>query len=87
MGSTSFIGDDRSVDLLRYTAWLMRLYLTPAAPTQSYEERKEAQRQRAAELARAGQDIGEIPDVVNAERRQCDRKRIVSRSPADSRCT
>jgi len=64
------IGDGKSVDLLRYAAWLMQRYLQPAAPTQSYEERKEHQRRRAAELARAGQDIGSIPPVVNPERRQ-----------------
>lgn len=63
------IGDDKSVDLLRYAAWLMQAYLTPPEPTRTYDQMREAARQRNLELARAGRDIGDIPDVVNPERR------------------
>ena len=64
------IGDGRSVDLLRYTAWLMQVYQQPPRPERSYDDLREAARLRNAELARAGQDIGEIPVVVNPERRE-----------------
>lgn len=63
------IGDAKSVDLLRYAAWLMQAYMAPPKPERSYEQMREAARQRNAELARAGQDIGEIPEVVNPERK------------------
>lgn len=63
------IGDPRTVDLLRYTAWLMGEYLLPPKETRSYEQIREAARQRNAELARAGQDIGPIPAVVNLDRK------------------
>ena len=63
------IGDAKTVDLLRYTAWLMQIYLAPPKPERSYEQMREAARLRNAELARAGQDIGEIPEVVNPERK------------------
>jgi len=64
------IGDAKTVDMLRYAAWLMQAYLSPPPPPRSYEQLREAARQRNAELARAGQDIGEIPAVVNLQRRQ-----------------
>ena len=63
------IGDGKSIDLLRYAAWLIELYQQPPKPERSYEELREAARRRNAELARAGQDIGEIPEVVNPERK------------------
>src|ERR1043165_7727930 len=66
------IGDGRSVDLLRYIAWLMlerqrvqgELKLSP-----SYEELKQRARQRNLELSLAGRDIGELAAVVNPERK------------------
>lgn len=63
------IGDAKTVDMLRYAAWLMQQYLTPPPPPRSYEQLREAARQRNAELARAGQDIGPIPAVVNPDRK------------------
>lgn len=63
------IGDAKTVDLLRYTTWLMQAYMAPPKPERSYEQMREAARLRNAELARAGQDIGEIPEVVNPERK------------------
>jgi len=63
------IGDKKTVDLLRYAAWLTQLYLAPPKATRDYDDLKETSRLRNAELARAGQDIGPIPPVVNPLRR------------------
>ncbi|HRT24654.1 MAG TPA: phage terminase large subunit family protein, partial [Anaerohalosphaeraceae bacterium] len=63
------IGDARTVDLFRYAAWLTHRYLEPPKKERTYEEMKEAARLRNAELARAGQDIGQIPEVVNPQRK------------------
>ena len=63
------IGDKKTVDLLRYAAWLTQLYLAPPKATRDYDDLKETSRLRNAELARAGQDIGQIPEVVNPERK------------------
>lgn len=63
------IGDAKTVDLLRYAAWLTNQYLTPAKDPRTYDEMKEAARLRNAELARSGQEIGDIPAVVNPLRK------------------
>lgn len=63
------IGDTKTVDLFRYAAWLTHRYLEPPKKERTYEEMKEAARLRNAELARAGQDIGTIPAVVNPDRK------------------
>ena len=63
------IGDGKTVDLLRYTAWLMQLYQQPPEPTRTYEDMREAARQRNLEMARAGRDIGDIPEAINSERK------------------
>jgi len=64
------IGDARTVDLFRYAAWLTHRYLEPPKKERTYEEMREAARLRNAELARAGQDIGQIPEVVNPQRKR-----------------
>ena len=63
------IGDAKTVDLFRYAAWLTLEYLKPQDDPASYDEIKRRQAERNAEMVRAGQDIGEIPDVVDPERR------------------
>ena len=63
------IGDARTVDLFRYAAWLTLEYFRPREEPQSYEEVKRRQSDRNADLVRAAQDIGELPTVVNPERR------------------
>lgn len=63
------IGDAKTIDLLRYAAWLTQRYLAPPKDARTYEDLREAARLRNAELARAGQDIGQIPAVVNPERK------------------
>jgi len=65
------IGDDKRVDLLRYTAWLawLRHGPKPAKPVTDYEALKEAARARNAELSASGRDIGAIPEVVDPQRK------------------
>jgi len=63
------IGDAHSVDLFRYAAWLTLEYFRPKAEPAGYDERKRRQAERNADLVRAAQDIGEIPAVVDPERR------------------
>ena len=66
------IGDTRTVDLLRYAAWLTLEYFSPSNPKTeplSYAEQKARQAERNAEAVRIAQDIGEIPAVVNPERK------------------
>lgn len=67
----SRIGDGRTVDLLRYCAWLHKIRHAPK-PTSTvdpYERMKETARARNAALALAGRDIGELPEVVNPDRK------------------
>ena len=63
------IGDARTVDLFRYAAWLTQEYSRPVQAPRTYDDIREAARQRNAELARSGQDIGPVPPVVNPERK------------------
>ena len=65
------IGDEKHVDLLAYTAWLMwrRHNPAPQKPPADYEAVKEAARARNAELSAIGRDIGNIPEVVDPERK------------------
>ncbi|MBN2133600.1 MAG: phage terminase large subunit family protein [Sedimentisphaerales bacterium] len=63
------IGDEKHIDLLRYTAWLVWLRHNPEPQKQpaDYEAMKEAARARNAELSAIGRDIGEIPEVIDPQ--------------------
>jgi len=65
------IGDEKRVDLFRYAAWLawLRHNPAPAKEPADYEALKEAARARNAELSAIGRDIGEIPEVIDPERK------------------
>ena len=68
----------RNINLIKYIAWLCDERRTPAeefvSTARSYEERKEAERQRNAALSAAGRDIAPLPEVVNPERKKaCER--------------
>ncbi len=65
------IGDGKTVDLLRYCAWMhvVRHTPKPQSDVDPYERMKEAARARNAALAVAGRDIGELPAVENIERK------------------
>ncbi|MEX2187239.1 MAG: hypothetical protein WD875_10610, partial [Pirellulales bacterium] len=66
------IGDARHVDLLRYVAWMVHERHTPRPEPEGdpYERLKERARSRNIALAIAGRDIGDLPDVVNPERKE-----------------
>ncbi|WP_425613625.1 terminase gpA endonuclease subunit [Anatilimnocola sp. NA78] len=65
------IGDGQNVDLLRYIGWLVeQTHAASAAPAiDPYEELKDKARARNAALSLAGRDIGELPAVVDADRK------------------
>ena len=66
------IGDGRFVDLLRYVAWLIQIRHEPKPEPDGdpYEKLKVRARARNVALAIAGRDIGELPEVVNVERKK-----------------
>jgi hypothetical protein len=63
--------DGRTINLFKYLAWLVdeRHGPQPEQGTRDYEAMKEAARARNAALSAAGRDIGELPEVVDPERR------------------
>jgi len=65
------IGDARHVDLLRYVAWLVQIRHAPKPEPDSdpYEKMKDRARARNVALAIAGRDIGDLPEVVNSDRK------------------
>jgi len=65
--------DPRSIDLLRYVAWLAVERHRPKPQPEGltgYDAHKERARQRNLKLSRSGRDIGVLPGVVNPERKQ-----------------
>lgn len=66
------IGDEKTVDLMRYAAWLHSQKHLPRLS--GYEAQKEAARVRQAEQSLSGRDIGELPPVADLARRDaCER--------------
>ena len=66
------IGDGRRVDMFRYMAWLLEQKHAPRKvvdPMAEYEALKERAAARNRALSEAGRDIGELPAVVDAERK------------------
>jgi hypothetical protein len=66
------IGDARHVDLVRYVGWLVQVRHAPRPERDGdpYETLKGRARARNIALSLAGRDIGDVPDVVNAERKE-----------------
>jgi len=66
------IGDARHVDLVRYVAWLVQVRHAPRPEVDGdpYGTLKERARARNIALSLAGRDIGDLPDVVNAARKE-----------------
>ncbi len=62
------IGDGQSVDLFRYSAWLT-LQMATLRSSQTYGEKKEVARRRSLDMVTLGQDIGEIPDPIDTDRK------------------
>ncbi len=65
------IGDDKAVDLLKYIAWLVHQRNTsePEPDGDPYATLKDRARARNAALSLAGRDIGELPAVVDPDRK------------------
>lgn len=66
----------RNINLLKYIAWMFDRKHTPeeTSGARSYEERRNAERDRQAEQSLAGRDIGPLPEVVNPGRKAaCER--------------
>jgi len=69
------IGDGRTLDLLRYTAWLrVTLEERRRQPAEEpgligYEAHRERSRQRNMAMSLSGRDIGDLPAVENSERK------------------
>ena len=69
------IGDGRTIDLLRYTAWLrVTLAERRRKPTEEpglvgYDAHRERARQRNMAMSLSGRDIGELPAVEDSERK------------------
>ncbi len=68
--------NSRNINLLKYIAWMFDRKHTQeevSAP-RSYEDRRNAERNRQAEQSLAGRDIGALPEVVNPQRKaDCER--------------
>ncbi len=67
--SISDPSNPQTVDLFRYAAWLTLEYAKPKSGPLSYEEQKARQAERNAEAVRSAQDIGEIPAVIDPDRK------------------
>lgn len=66
----------RNINLLKYIAWMFERKHTPeeTSGARSYEDRRNAERDRQAEQSLAGRDIGPLPEVVNPNRKAaCER--------------
>ena len=66
----------RNINLLKYIAWAYDDKHSPHENSgpRSYDERREAERARQAEQSLVGRDIGDLPQVVNPERKkECER--------------
>jgi len=61
----------QTVNLFKYAAWLRsELMIRQSETPLTYEEKRNAARARNLALATAGRDIGELPDVVDPERKK-----------------
>lgn len=64
--------ENKTINLIKYAAWLHNeLAAKKTAPhkTRSYDEIKEAARQRAADASSSGRDIGDLPLVTDQKRK------------------
>lgn len=68
--------NSRNINLLKYIAWMFDQEHTQQdeSTVRSYEERRDAERQRQAEQSLSGRDIGPLPEVGNPRRKtECER--------------
>jgi len=66
------IGDGKTIDLVRYVAWLAQDRHAPKPEMEpgGYEALKERARDRNARLSAAGRDIAPLPEIVDPDRKQ-----------------
>jgi len=68
------IGDGRTIDLFRYVAWLASVVHAPrperAPQLEGYDAVRERARARSLALSLSGRDIGELPEVVDPQRKE-----------------
>lgn len=64
------VGDLKTINLFKYAAWLTGQYLKPEKEKRTYDQVKERARQRNAQLARSGQEIGPLPEVISRDRKE-----------------
>ena len=70
------VDNPRNINLLKYIAWTFDRKHSPPTKSgsRSYDDRRNAERTRQAEQSLAGRDIGDLPAVVNPERKkECER--------------
>lgn len=65
----SRIGDGKIIDLIRYVGWLHDVRQTKPTDEEDWLARRERRRRQKREQAELARDIGEIPAVVDPERR------------------
>lgn len=68
--------DSKSINLIKYIAWLVDEHNAPPPENgaRTYDDIREAARNRSAEQSLTGRDIGDLPEVVNPERKKaCER--------------
>ena len=68
--------DSRSINLVKYIAWLVDEHNAPPAESEvrTYDDIREAARNRSAEQSLTGRDIGDLPEVTDPERKKaCER--------------
>lgn len=68
--------NSRNINLLKYIAWICDEKHSGRDNNgpRSYDDRRDAERTRQAEQSLAGRDIGELPEVVNPQRKkECER--------------
>lgn len=68
--------DSKSINLVKYIAWLVDEHNAPPAESgaRTYDDIREAARNRSAEQSLTGRDIGDLPEVTDPERKKaCDR--------------
>ena len=68
--------DSKSINLVKYIAWLVDEHNAPPAESgvRTYDDIREAARNRSAEQSLTGRDIGDLPEVTDLERKKaCER--------------
>jgi hypothetical protein len=63
------IGTESTINLFKYAAWLTHEFYREKPAAMDYLEKKRIANIKCMEAVRAAQDIGELPEVENPERK------------------